>query len=84
MRLLVFLLLGACDLRSLNAFTNLPLPPQLCRWKCEQFLWAYVRLRPEDRVHWVMRMRTSNATTLTARNIPEMDNHAVARAMADI
>ena len=51
---------------------------------CEQSLRIYARLRPDNYVHWVRRMHTSNATTLTARNIPEMDNHAVARAMADI
>ena len=73
---------AACALLAQGASPALIMA--LCRWKCEQSLRIYARLRPEDYVHWVRRMRTSNVTTLTARNIPEMDNHAVARAMADI
>lgn len=73
---------AACALLAQGASPALIMA--LCRWKCERSLQIYARLRPEDYVHWVRRMRTSNVTTLTARNIPEMDNHAVARAIADI
>ena len=53
----------------------------LCRWKCESSLDIYARLRPEDYVHWVRRMGSARVTSVTARNIPDVDNHALARAI---
>ena len=38
-------------------------------------------LPPEDYVHWVRRMGSARVTSITARNIPDVDNHALARAI---
>ena len=70
---------AACSLLAQGA--SRPLIMALCRWKCEASLEIYARLRPEDYVHWVRRMGSARVTSITARNIPDVDNHALARAI---
>ena len=73
---------AACSLLAQGA--SRPLIIALCRWKCEASLGIYARLRPEDYVHWVRRMGSARVTSTTARNIPDVDNHALARAIGGL
>ena len=70
---------AACSLLAQGA--SRPLIMALCRWKCEASLEINARLGPEDYVHWVRRMSSARVTSITARNIPDVDNHALARAI---
>ena len=70
---------AACSLLAQGA--SRPLIQALCRWKCDASVDIYARLRPEDYVHWVRRMRTADVTSLTVRNLPELDADALARAV---
>ena len=70
---------AACSLLAQGA--SRPLIMALCRWKCEAPLVIYARLRPEDYVHWVRRMGSARVISVTARNTPDVDNHALARAI---